>query len=115
MKPSGHAEMTPIENLLTGDALRTYSTDYRKLWQRRCNLNLRPVYFYKLLFGQQDYCCQGKYRYWVWVHEDCRILVNNIRGMLFEVSVETKTSGEALRIWKQFYRKTLKRIHEVRV
>lgn len=49
---------------------------------------IKTVYFYKAIFGQQDYTWVGEYRFWIWERNGWRVYVSNIQGVSFEVQAD---------------------------
>lgn len=46
----------------------------------------RHVEAHKEVFGQQSYCWNGEFRYWVWDFETWRVYVSNHKGVAVEVN-----------------------------
>lgn len=49
------------------------------------NHNMKPVDYFKKIFGRQNYVFQGSQRLWVWERGDWRVYVGNNKGICLEI------------------------------
>lgn len=65
----------------------------------------KPVEAHKAIFGKQNYCFTGEYKYWVWDFGNWRVFVSNIRGISVEVEPTFNSLDVMLilrKYWDQF-------------
>ena len=102
-------ESTPLVNLQpTLDETDRISGVTARIYRKFCEHNF--VDLHKKIFGPQDYCFSGEYRYWVW-HDPgdrYRVFVSNRRGIGFEVNVKlVKTASEGLILFEEYASKLI--------
>lgn len=74
---------TPITNILQSDMF--IYDEYLRKYSSISSSNKPLVKSHKNKLGEQNYCWNGKYKYWIWENNLWRCFVSNVRGIGFEV------------------------------
>ena len=90
-------DTVPVENLLPLDEYsKEYSAFFRSFGYPR---DLVKIHQEKL--GKQTKTFRGEYRMWVWSRPSWTVFVSNIKGICFEVPVDTSLES-AWAAWREY-------------